>query len=85
MRVLCIDNKNPLNLKKLAKSDWVYEGDMYTVVDEVVNEFGHFYLLAERLGKVPPVLYAASRFVALSTNTNIQQSKYSLENTESTC
>ena len=33
MKVLCINNKNPENPQKISLSEYVFEGEIYTVVE----------------------------------------------------
>lgn len=66
MKVICIDNSNPLDPHRLREQDWVYEGEIYTVVEELLKPNGWFYVLAERLYYPNPVKYQAKRFLPLS-------------------
>lgn len=71
MRVICIDNSKPLQPQRLFADDWIYEGEVYTVLHEIQKPKGLFYILAERFINGRVVLYLANRFVPLSENDEI--------------
>ncbi len=71
MRVICIDNSKPLQPHRLFSDDWIYEGEVYTVLHELQKPEGLFYILAERFIDGRVVLYMANRFVPLSENDDI--------------
>lgn len=66
MKVICIDNKNPINHDRINPKDWIYEGEVYTVIEEIQNKVGLFYQLAERDNGKFSVIYHSRRFLILS-------------------
>lgn len=66
MKVICIDNSNPLQPERLFSDDWIFEGEIYTVLFEVEQPWGLFYILSERCTENRTVLYQACRFIPLS-------------------
>ena len=72
MKVLCIDNSNPIHGKKLDPEEWVEEGKIYTVVDAQRNGYGLFYMLAE---KRKVVSYHSRRFIPVSDADDTDDAK----------
>lgn len=66
MKVMCINNKKPLELDKVLPRHWIYEGEVYTVIEEFLYEQGTFYGLAERDYGKDGALYNSNRFIPLS-------------------
>ena len=66
MKVLCINNKNPENPQKISLSEYVYEGEIYTVVEASLINNKEYYILAERFRGDKSVKYQAVRFIPLS-------------------
>ena len=66
MKVICINNKKPLQLERLLPMHWIYEGERYTVTEEFLYPNGIFYLLAERDFGSDRALYNSNRFIPLS-------------------
>ena len=66
MKIICIDNKNPIKHDRINLKDWIYEGEVYTVIEEIQNMVGLFYKLAERNNGEISVIYHSRRFLILS-------------------
>ncbi len=66
MKVLCINNKNPENPQKISLSEYVFEGEIYTVVEASFINGKEYYQLAERYRGNKSVKYQAVRFIPLS-------------------
>ena len=66
MRVICIDNKNPIQPELLEKYHWIYEGEIYTVIDKKRNKNGLYYYLSERNFGKDSAMYHSKRFIPLS-------------------
>lgn len=66
MKVLCINNANPLQPASLLPGDMIYVGDVYTVHDVTRTGGREFFILKERMNRWPYVKYLASRFIPLS-------------------
>lgn len=66
MRVLCINNKNPLQPRRILPQDLILEGEIYHVLDEMVFPEGLHYALVEKVERTGrKVYYQANRFVPL--------------------
>ena len=76
MKVICIDNKNPIHPHLMKEQDMIFEGEIYTVTAEVQRPNGLFYILAERMLYLKPVLYQAKRFIPLSNIDEAKESNY---------
>lgn len=63
MRVLCIDNLNPLQPDGLHPADRIREGEIYHVIEQIRIGEQLFFLLAEKLKATRAVLYKATRFL----------------------
>ena len=66
MKVMCINNKKPLELDRMLPKHWILEGEVYTVKEEFLYEQGRFYGLAERDYGKDGALYNSNRFIPLS-------------------
>lgn len=66
MRVICIDNKNPINPGMVESFHMIFEGEIYTVVEEKWLRKELFYSLSERTFGENPVIYHSKRFIPLS-------------------
>lgn len=66
MKVLCIDNSDPLQPHLLKEEDWIFEGEIYTVIFEMVKDDKLFYVLSERYSPERSPVYQAKRFILLS-------------------
>jgi hypothetical protein len=76
MKVICIDNNNPIHPHLMKEQDMICEGEIYTVTTEVQRPNGLFYILAERMLYPKPVLYQAKRFIPLSNIDETKESNY---------
>lgn len=72
MKVICIDNSNPLNPEKLQEGDMIYVGEIYTVEGILYQDNLQFYTLVERNRLINRVRYLASRFVPLSGEDEVE-------------
>ena len=66
MRVICIDNKNPMVPAMLESYHMIFEGDIYTVTGERWFSNGLFYYLSERNFGKDSAVYHSKRFIPLS-------------------
>ena len=66
MRVICIDNKNPLQPELLEKHHWIFEGEIYTVIGKKWSKNGLCYYLSERNFGEDSAIYHSKRFIPLS-------------------
>ena len=64
--MICIDNKNPIQPRKLESRHWIYEGEIYTVIEEKWFKNGLFYSLSERDFGENSAIYHSKRFIPLS-------------------
>ena len=76
LKVICIDNKNPERPHLIKEEDWIFEGDVYTVLTEVPFSTGTYYILAERNFIERPVYYNSRRFLPL-TEEDLKEGQFS--------
>lgn len=66
MKVICINNSNPIHADKMTVADMIYEGEIYTVDTIIYNGGAQYYHLAERKRDHDRVQYLSTRFVPLT-------------------
>lgn len=78
MKVICINNKKPLQLERLLPMHWIYEGERYTVTEEFLYP-GIFYLLAERDLGSDRALHNSYRIISMSKIDETQMARLAEE------